>query len=161
MKKILLVTRILKFSLLLISFGFLVFAPLFTWAINDHQTFICNGYIAIFGGNFGVGDQKLSPVALIAFLFLLISLIWNVLFNIFQLTKKEIPLKIFKRISYVAAILQIAAGVLAFYSLYNFSLINEYGSTIPEYFQNTYFYTLSGSFALMSGLLNAFEILAL
>ena len=163
MKKILLVTRILKFVLLLISFGFLVFAPLFTIQVNEHQTLICNGYVAIFGGNFGFGTgvHKLSPVALIAFIFLLVSLIWNIVFNVLQLTKKEIPLKVFKRISYVVAILQITAGVLAFYSLYNFAVINDYGSTIPEYFKNTYFYTLSGCFALMSGLLNAFEILAL
>lgn len=161
MKKILLVTRISKFILLLLSFSFFVFAPAFTWQINDHQKFVCNGFITIFGGNFGTGNNALAPVSLIAFIFFVIAILWNVSFNFLLLTKKEIPLKTFKRISYVVSILQIVTGVLIFYSIFNFVIVNGYGDTVPEYFKDTYFVTLAGSFSLMSGLLNAFEILAI
>ena len=159
MKKLNIFIKVTKYVLLLISFFFIIFAPLFTWKINEHQTFICNGYIALFGGNFGFGDMKLSLTGLFAFIFLAISIIWNLYYNALQILKKEIQPKLFKRISYGVALLQVVAAVLLFYTLYNFSLTNEFGDTIPTYFETTYFYTLAGSFSLMSGLINTFELL--
>ena len=159
MKKLNIVVKSAKFILLLISLAFIIFAPLFTWKINDHQTLVCSGYIALFGGNFGDGDMKLSLAGLFAFIFLTLSLLWNLYLNSIEIIKKETPSKIIKRISYVFALLTIIAGILIYYTLFNFCLVNNYGDTIPVYFETTYFYTLAGSFALMSGLINTFELL--
>ena len=161
MKKFLLIISILKFAFILLGFSFLIFAPLFTWKINETQTFICNGYIALFGGNFGNGENSLAPVALIAFLLLTIALIWNIFFFIFNNILKKEESKVFKLISYLICIFEITAGVMIYYSLFNFVAVNDYGSTIPQYFHDTYFFTLSGSFVLIGGLLNTFEILVL